>query len=119
MTTKPQIAKKGDTIETQVTFPLHGTLTCVLKTQESVNFANGLLAHQDTGWVLKPRIPESNSHSCGVINCGDGVCIHQLTDDRCPCCNSKMVLVTTNGHRFCSNHEYFCDYEVHNDQASD
>jgi len=107
-----QLAKLGDLIESEVTFPLPGTLQCVLRTPESVQLANRLLSHSDSGWKLNPRIPESNSYRCGVLNCGDGKCIHQLLDERCPHCNSKMVLVTPTGHRFCSNHEYFCDYEA-------
>ena len=114
-----QLARIGDKIESQVTNPLPATLSAVLVTPKSVSLANELLANSESGWVLVPRIPVSNSHNCGVLNCGDGVCIHQLTDERCPLCNSKIVLVTTNGHRFCSNHEYYCEYEVSNDQASD
>lgn len=119
MKTKSQIARHGDKIESQVTTPLPATLSAVLLTPESVSIANELLANSESGWVLVPRIPVSNFYMCGVRGCGDGKCIHQLTDEHCPCCNSNMVLVTTTGHRFCCNHEYYCDYEVSNDQASD
>lgn len=52
-----------------------------------------------------------DSYSCGVMNCGNGQCIHKLLDDKCPFCGKRMVEVTTTAFRFCSEHEYVCDYE--------
>ncbi|MCQ8182209.1 hypothetical protein NP603_13890 [Methylomonas sp. SURF-1] len=50
--------------------------------------------------------------TCNVLNCGGGKCVHQLTDERCPYCNNRMVRVATTGFMFCSNHEAICDYEL-------
>ena len=52
-----------------------------------------------------------SSYHCGVKNCGNGRCLHELLDERCPMCGKKMVMVTTTGHKFCSNHDIACDYE--------
>jgi len=52
-----------------------------------------------------------NSYKCGVLNCGDGKCIHKLTKERCPYCGMRLVEVTTSGVKFCSNHESICDYD--------
>lgn len=51
------------------------------------------------------------TYNCGVLNCGNGQCVHKLLDDVCPFCGLKMVEVTTSGVRFCSNHVMACDYE--------
>ena len=51
------------------------------------------------------------SYSCGVSNCGGGSCVHELLDATCPYCGSRMVLVKSNGHKFCSNDDLACDYE--------
>lgn len=51
------------------------------------------------------------NYSCGVMNCGNGQCVHRLTDEICPHCGMRLVEVTTTGFRFCSNHESVCDYE--------
>ena len=50
-------------------------------------------------------------YSCGVMNCGNGRCVHKLTNEICPHCGMRMVKVTTTGFRFCSNHKSVCDYE--------
>ena len=57
-----------------------------------------------------------SKYNCGVLNCGNGKCIHELTEEKCPYCGFKMVLVKTNGHRFCSNHESICEYEIPNEK---
>lgn len=49
---------------------------------------------------------------CNVLNCGGGHCVHQLTEERCPYCKSRMVLVKKTGFKYCSNHESICDYEI-------
>jgi len=54
---------------------------------------------------------ESKRYNCGLLNCGDGKCVHELTDELCPYCKMKMVLVKTNGFKFCSSHDAVCDYE--------
>jgi uncharacterized Zn finger protein (UPF0148 family) len=51
------------------------------------------------------------SYHCGVKNCGNGKCIHRLTEQRCPHCGRQMVEVTTTGTLFCSAHVSSCDYE--------
>ena len=56
-------------------------------------------------------IYQREGYSCGVMNCGNGRCVHKLTDEICPHCGKRMVEVTTTGFRFCSNHESVCDYE--------
>ena len=48
---------------------------------------------------------------CNVLNCGNGKCVHELTDEVCPDCGYKLVEVTTTGFKFCSNHESICDYD--------
>ncbi len=106
-----QMAKLLDRIETKVTQPIPGTLSAVLSTPESVDIANKLLSEGDE-WTLVSAIPVSLGYRCNVLNCGNGKCVHQVTDERCPHCSSRMVLVTSTGHRFCSNHEIYCDYEV-------
>lgn len=53
-----------------------------------------------------------SNYNCGVGNCGNGNCIHKLLDEVCPKCGCKMVLVTTTGHRFCSNSDLICDFEI-------
>lgn len=57
---------------------------------------------------------KAGSYSCGVKNCGGGSCVHKLTDERCPHCGHRLVLVTTSGVKFCSagTSIYSCDYEV-------
>lgn len=50
--------------------------------------------------------------SCNVLNCGNGQCIHKITDDRCPLCGMVLIEVITTGLKFCSNHNLICDYEV-------
>ena len=52
-------------------------------------------------------------YSCGVLNCGDGKCIHKILDELCPMCGKPLIEVTTTGFKFCSNidNEYGCDYE--------
>ena len=63
----------------------------------------------------EPKDYEDNQcrvgYSCGVMNCGNGLCVHKLTDEICPYCGMQMVEVTTTGFRFCSNHTLACDYE--------
>jgi hypothetical protein len=49
---------------------------------------------------------------CNVLNCGNGQCVHEILDECCPFCHKKMILVKTNGVKFCSNHPSICDYEV-------
>lgn len=54
-------------------------------------------------------------YSCGVLNCGNGACVHKLLEERCPYCGSLMVEVTTTGFKFCSSTPRGydgCDYEV-------
>ena len=53
----------------------------------------------------------SGTFHCGVSNCGGGQCVHKLLNERGPCCGHPMVLVTTNGNKFCSNSDRACDYE--------
>lgn len=106
-----QMAKLFDRIETKVSQPVPATLSAVLSTPESVDIANKLLADCDE-WTLVSAIPVSLEYQCNVLNCGNGKCVHHVTDERCPHCSSRMVLVTSTGHRFCSNHEIYCDYEV-------
>lgn len=51
-------------------------------------------------------------YSCGVLNCGNGECVHELTDEECPCCGHRMVRVKPTGFMFCSNpNTLACDYE--------
>lgn len=50
-------------------------------------------------------------YSCGVLNCGGGDCVHELTDEICPCCDLRMVRVKPTGFMFCSNNSLVCDYE--------
>ena len=55
---------------------------------------------------------DDGGYSCGVLNCGNGKCIHKLTDERCPVCGCKLVEVTTSGNKFCSNNHMACDWEA-------
>lgn len=48
---------------------------------------------------------------CNVLNCGNGRCIHRITDEHCPYCGNVMIEVMTTGVRFCSSHPSICDYE--------
>lgn len=52
------------------------------------------------------------TYSCGVLNCGNGKCIHKLIDRLCPHCGKRLVKVTTSGYTFCSNDFLACDYEI-------
>ncbi len=61
----------------------------------------------------------SGSYNCGVLNCGGGQCVHELTCDSCPCCGHAVVLVLgsnrkPNGVAFCSQHEFICDWMTDN-----
>ena len=51
-------------------------------------------------------------YSCGVLNCGGGKCIHELLAETCPYCGKFLVLVRTNGVKFCSNHPAICEFEI-------
>ncbi len=50
---------------------------------------------------------------CNVLNCGGGECVHELTDELCPCCGRRLVRVKPTGFLFCSdtNSAFGCDYE--------
>ncbi len=49
---------------------------------------------------------------CNVLNCGNGECVHELTDEQCPHCKHRMVRVKPTGFMFCSNpSDLVCDYE--------
>lgn len=50
-------------------------------------------------------------YKCGVVNCGNGKCIHKLLDEKCPFCGHNMVEVTATGFKFCSNSDLVCEYE--------
>jgi hypothetical protein len=50
-------------------------------------------------------------YKCNVLNCGDGQCVHKMTEEVCPHCSMNMVEVTTTGFKFCSNESIVCDYE--------
>lgn len=52
-----------------------------------------------------------STYNCNVLNCGNGHCIHELTEHECPHCGCRIVRVKTTGVEFCSNHEMLCDYE--------
>ena len=54
-----------------------------------------------------------NKYNCGVLNCGNGKCVHKLLDECCPVCGKQLVEVTTTGFRFCSDGggAWCCDYE--------
>jgi len=99
--------RKGDAIECDVKHPLPGVITCRLDSQEAVDCANDLLA-SDSAWRPKRLLPVSTTLSC---SCRTGECVHKLLDDRCPDCGSNMMEVTATGFRFCSNHEFWCEYE--------
>ncbi len=50
--------------------------------------------------------------SCGVLNCGAGAgCVHELTGEDCPDCQSLLVRVKTTGYIFCSAQGHWCQYE--------
>lgn len=49
---------------------------------------------------------------CGVLNCGNGKCIHEPTSEKCPLCGFKIIKVVTTGFKFCSNKFTVCDYEI-------
>lgn len=51
---------------------------------------------------------------CNVLNCGNGKCVHEMIDERCPICNMQLIEVTTTGFKFCSNpdYNYSCDYNT-------
>lgn len=106
-------AKIGDSLECNVKQPLPGILKSRLDTKEAVAMANELLSNSnETGWRLVPAVPISTNYRCNVLNCGDGECVHKLLEEQCPHCRSNMVLVTSNGNKFCSNHSEYCDYLV-------
>lgn len=55
---------------------------------------------------------DEKGYACGVLNCGNGVCVHRFIDRKCPLCGSKLVEVVTTGVVFCTNdHINVCDYE--------
>lgn len=51
------------------------------------------------------------SYSCGVANCGQGSCVHQVLERNCPECGKPLILATTTGWVYCSNHTLYCEYE--------
>lgn len=53
-----------------------------------------------------------SGYTCGCLNCGNGECVHELTDEKCPYCEMRMVRVKTTGLLFCSNISSACDYET-------
>lgn len=57
----------------------------------------------------------NKSYNCNVLNCGNGKCVHKLTDEICPYCGFNLVEVITTGYKFCSNHSLICDYEKFDD----
>jgi hypothetical protein len=57
----------------------------------------------------------SKTYNCNVLNCGNGKCVHKLTDEICPFCRLNLVEVTTTGYKFCSNILSICDYEKFDD----
>lgn len=64
------------------------------------------------GWMALPSIPtpeKKRPWSCNVGNCGNGQCVHQVTDEACPLCESNMILVKPTGFKFCSNDS--CGFE--------
>jgi hypothetical protein len=54
----------------------------------------------------------ANNFNCNVLNCGNGKCIHRITDEHCPYCDNLMIEVITTGVKFCSSHPSICDYEI-------
>ena len=56
---------------------------------------------------------EINRYNCGVLNCGNGNCIHELLKEKCPECGRNMVRVKTTGFKFCSSPgtTYGCSYD--------
>jgi len=61
---------------------------------------------------MKPK----ETYNCGVVNCGNGKCIHKLLEETCFNCGSRMVEVITTGFKFCSNNENNCDFEYEDDK---
>lgn len=57
----------------------------------------------------------NDTYSCGVLNCGNGKCVHELLKKLCPLCGERMIEVTTTGFKFCSNDPAKCDYEIEPD----
>lgn len=51
---------------------------------------------------------------CGVLNCGNGDCVHEVTEQLCPHCSNKLIRVKTTGYLFCSDvtTTYGCEYGV-------
>jgi hypothetical protein len=63
------------------------------------------LQQYDNRWMAKPW-------RCNVLSCGNGECVHELTDEQCPHCKHRMVRVKPTGFMFCSNpSDLACDYE--------
>lgn len=51
------------------------------------------------------------SYSCGVGNCGNGKCVHEPLDERCPHCGARLIKNTSNGVIFCAGNFELCGYE--------
>jgi len=50
------------------------------------------------------------SYNCGVLNCGNGKCVHSWFGENCPYCGEPLVIVTTNRYIFCTGLEEYCGY---------
>ncbi|MDH5189402.1 MAG: hypothetical protein OEW37_10665 [Rhodospirillaceae bacterium] len=55
-------------------------------------------------------------YHCGVLNCGNGTCVHETTQIPCPACKEHMLIfVRPTTAMFCPGSGgscYGCDYEA-------
>lgn len=61
------------------------------------------------------------SYQCNNLSCGNGKCVHEELDEKCPNCGYNMVRVKTTGFKFCSNPDTVagCDYEDESEMTDD